>query len=1040
VAGYAELHCHTNFSLLDGACHPEDMTARAAEIGMPALAITDHNGLYGVPAFYKAARHLGIRPVIGAEITLEDGHHLTLLAKSNRGYSNLSRLITQAQLGHGKGEAALDPATLAGYSGDLLCLSGCKKGEIPSLLLRGKKQEALDSARRYLDIFGPGSFLIELQNNLCPEDTRLCRQLAGLADYLGLSYVATNNVHYARPEGYRLQDILVCIKNRVTLDESGDLRRPNSEFYLKSAEEMALLFREYPRALENTLRIAEECDVSLDFSRYRFPDFPLPPGETAGSFLARLCRERAAWRYGAVSGEVEKHLSHELELISRLGLSGYFLIVWDIMEYARTHNIPAQGRGSAANSIVAYILGITRVDPVRHRLFLGRFLNEEMSSLPDIDIDVSTNHREELIQYVYRKYGEEHTAMVCTYVTFKARNAIREVGKALGMPAHILDRMARAVSSYRSSGLEDDLEKMEQFRSYVTSVSWQQFLSLCREIADFPRHLSIHVGGMLISSCPLSEIVPLERAAMPGRVVCQWDKDGVEDAGLIKVDLLGLRMLSLIRETVETVERTRGVKVDLQKIPHDDQAVYDMICSADTMGVFQVESRAQMQTLPRTRPRSIDDLTVEVAIIRPGPIQGNMVHPYIRRRQGLEKVTYPLKVLEPVLEETLGVILFQEQVIKAAVAVAGFTPGEADSLRRAMSRKRSRKAMEGLRQRFIEGARSKGVSDRRAAEVFEKLRGFAEYGFCKSHAAGFALLAYESAWLKYHYAPEFYAALLNNQPMGFYSPEVILGDARRHGVKVLPVHINRSRGPCTVEEGRIRLGFRYVKEAGEAVIRKIEEARSIARFTSLGDLYQRVGLSRGVTENLILAGAMDCFGQPKRQLLWQLGLLERQGRDGLGLEYTDCQPELSAMTEIEDMAGEYEVQGLAAGRHPMEVMRPGISGDGVLRSSGVMALPSNTRVRTAGYVVCRQAPGTAKGHVFLTLEDEEGLLNVVLRPEVYEKYRYIARTEPLVLVEGTLEKKDGIINIIAECLCPLTVESNQQGVAEPPAPRARNFC
>jgi len=1036
---YCELHLHTNFSLLDGASHPQDVVARAGELGMPALAITDHDGLYGILPFSKCAREQGIKPLIGAEVTMESGRHLTLLARDMAGYSNLCHLLSHAHLGHSKGRPALDIDTLARHSAGLLCLSGCKKGEVPGLLLNGERDGAIAAARRYADIFGRDSFWIELHNNLCPEDKRLCRELVELAKALGLGYVATNNVHYARREGHRLQDILVCIRNRTTLDESHHLRRPNSEFYLKSGAEMAPLFADYPEALAGTLDIAERCDVSLDFSGYRFPDFPLPPGETAESFLARLCRERAGERYGDLSGEVEGRLSYELDLIAKLGLSGYFLIVGDIMDYARRSGIPAQGRGSAANSIVAYILGITRVDPIRHRLFLGRFLNEEMSSIPDIDIDISTNHREQLLQYVYGKYGEEHTAMVCSYVTFKARNAIREVGKALGLPAHVLDGMAKVVGSYRADGIEEDLVELEQFRSYITSMTWRQFLSLCQEIANFPRHLSIHVGGMLITSCPLTDIVPLERATMPGRVVCQWDKDAVDDAGLVKVDLLGLRMLSLVQEAKELIEQSRGITIDLDRIPHDDAAVYDMIGDADTLGVFQVESRAQMQTLPKTRPRSVEDLTVEVAIIRPGPIQGNMVHPYIRRRRGEEKVTYPLKRLKPILEETLGVILFQEQVIKVAVAVAGFSPGEADSLRRAMSRKRSRQAMEELKQRFLQGARKNGVKEKTAVEVFDQLKGFAEYGFCKSHAAGFALLAYESAWLKHHFAPEFYAALLNNQPMGFYTPEVIVGDARRHGVDVLPIHINKSLGRCTVEDGRVRLGFRYVKGVGEDAIGKLEESRA-APFSSLGELYREAGLSREVMENLILVGALDCFGEPKRQLLWQLGLLEQRGREELPLDFPEYQIPLPAMTALEEIAADYRVQGLSARLHSMEVLRPDISRDGVLRSSEVRALFNGTRVRTAGYVVCRQAPVTAKGFVFLTIEDEEGLLNIILKPPVYRKYRYIARMEPLIVVEGVVQISEGIINIVAQRLAPLREERQRQETLYPPAPKARNFC
>jgi len=1037
---YIELHCHSNFSLLDGASHPEELVARAGELSMPALAITDHDGLYGAIRFYKAARQAGIKPVIGTELTVDQRYHLTLLARDNRGYSNLCRLITRAQLDHRKGEPSIDSSVLASYSEGLICLSGCKKGEIPSLLLAGREREAEARAQQLHEIFDD-NFFIEVQNNLCAGDGHLCRQLIDLAKRLGLRYVATNNVHYATKDRHRLHDVLVCIRNGVTIDKSGRLRRPNAEFYLKPAGEMMALFSEYPEAVENGLYIADQCEVSLDFSSYRFPDFPLPDGETTDTFLAKLCWQKAKERYGELTGEVKRQLTYELDLISKLGLSGYFLIVWDIMDYARRNGIPAQGRGSAANSIVAYILGITRVDPIRHNLFVGRFINEEMSSLPDIDIDVSTNHRERLIQYVYQKYGEEHNTMVCTYVTFQARNAIRGVGKVLGMPAPILDRMAKAAGSYSARDIDEDLAGLEQFRSYVTSVPWQHFNSLCREIADFPRHLSIHVGGMIISSCPLTDIVPLERATMPGRVVCQWDKDGVEDAGLVKVDILGLRMLSLVQEAVELIQESRGIDIDLDQIPLDDEKVYDMICRADTMGVFQVESRAQMQTLPRTRPRSIEDLTVEVAIIRPGPLQGNMVHPYIRRRQGKEKVTYLHSKLKPILEETLGVILFQEQVLRSAIAIAGFTPGEADSLRRAMSRKRSRQAMEELRQRFLEGAKGNGINETTAIRVFNTLKGFAEYGFCKSHAAGFALLAYQSAWLKYYYPAEFYAALLNNQPMGFYTPEVIVGDAKRHGVQVLPVDINRSRARCSVEEGKLRLGFRYVKEMGETAIANLEKARDSAPFTSLRDFYRRTTLSREATENLILAGAMDCFGKPKRQLLWDLGILEHRGRDGLMLDYPGYQVPLPSMTELEELSAEYNVQGLSARLHPMQVIRKEISRDGMMRSSEILSLFSGTKVRTAGYVVCRQAPGTAKGHVFLTLEDEEGLLNIVLKPHIYQKHRYLVRTEPILLVEGVLQKREGIANIVAERIAPVRQErERQQALHPPPGPKARSFC
>jgi error-prone DNA polymerase len=1015
--GYVELHCHSNFSLLDGASHAEDLVSRAAELNMPALALTDHNGLYGAIRFYKACLEANIKPIIGAEMTLENGNHLTLLASNNTGYSNLCRLITRAQLEHRKGRPVLSLETLARHSAGLICLSGCRKGEIVSSIASGQMEHAYEVARRYIEMFGRENFHVELQNNFYPDDEHLCRDLVDLARSLELGYVATNNVHYANKENHRLHDVLTCIKNRTTLDECASLRL-NSEFHLKPFAEMAQLFQDYPRAISNTLAIAEQCNIDLDFSGYRFPEFLLPRGKTAKEYLAGLCWQKVHDRYN-MNSEIETRVNHELNLIEKLGLSGYFLIVWDIMDYAQRNGIPAQGRGSAANSIVAYILGITGVDPLKNKLFLGRFLNEEMSSVPDIDIDVSTNHREKLIQYVYEKYGQAHTAMVCTYVTFQARNAVREVGKVLGMPDNLLDKMAKSVSIYGARDLEQDLAGIEEFRPYLASVPWQEFISLCREIYDFPRHLSIHNGGMLISSCPLTDIVPLEKATMPGRIVCQWDKDGVADAGLIKVDLLGLRMLSLIREACEIVEEHHhNIRLTMNKLPLDDEGVYDMICRGDTIGVFQVESRAQMQTLPQMRPRSIEDLTIEVALIRPGPLQGNMVHPYIRRRKGLEKVTYLHPRLKPILEDTLGVLLFQEQVIQVATAIANFTPGEADSLRRAMSRKRSKDAMNEMRQRFIDGAKQNGVATSLANRIFESLEGFAEYGFCKSHAAGFALLCYQSAWLKKRYPAEFYCALLNNQPMGFYSPEVIVRDAKRHGVDVLPADINKSGIRCTVEGGKVRLGLMYVKEVGEKALSRIVTERERAPYSSLEDFYLRTRLERTPVENLILAGAFDSSGYQKRQLLWQLGLLEKKCPGEMPLEFGDSRVSLPDFTALEEMKVDYKVQWLSTKYHPMQVLRKDISGDGLLRSSELAQLSPDTRVRFAGYVIIRQRPATAKGFAFLTLEDEDGMVNVIIRPQVYKRYRQVFKLEPMIVVEGTIQKRD-TLNIIAETLAPL---------------------
>ncbi len=1017
---YVELHCHSAFSLLDGASLPEELARRAAELDMPALALTDHDGLYGAVRFVRACEHEGVKPIVGTELTLDGGYHITLLAMDALGYSNLCRIITAAQLAGAKGNPFLTWEVLASYAGGLICLSGCREGELTRLMRGARSSQAYAAAGRYIEVFGRDRFYIELQHTMYPEDTTLCADLAALARECRVCCVATNNVHYARRKEHRLHDVLTCIRTHSTLDNCTELKL-NAEFYLKSHEEMQALFREYPGALYATAELAGRCNVTLEFSGYRFPEFSLPEGESAKSYLARVCRERVRGRYGDVTEEVASRVAHELALIARLELSGYFLIVWDIMEYARQHGIPAQGRGSAANSIVAYVLGITKVDPIRNRLFLGRFLNDEMSSIPDIDIDVSTAHREKLIQYVYEKYGREHAAMVCTYITFQSRNALREVGKVLGIPLHVTDRLSKSASwsGYGSRDVRKELSGIEEFAPYFSKVTFQEYLSICRQLEDYPRHLSIHNGGILISSCPLTELVPLERAAMPGRVVCQWDKDSVADAGLIKIDLLGLRMLSMLDEARVLVEHERNVTLDLDALPQDDASVYDMICRCDTIGVFQIESRAQMQTLPRTRPRSIDDLTVEVSIVRPGPIQGNMVHPYIRRRNGVEKVSYLHPSLEPVLGETLGVILFQEQVIQAAVALAGFTPGEADTLRRAMSRKRSVEAIAQLRARFMQGALAAGVDARSADRVFASLEGFAQYGFCKSHAAGFALICYQSAWLKYYYPVEFYCALLNNQPMGFYRPEVLVHDAQRHGVRVLPVDANLSDAACGIEGGCIRLGFLYVKGMGGRMIQRVLKERQRGEFLSVDDFCLRTGLPGGVVENLILAGAFDFFGRTRREMLWQLGIVEKRTPGELPLQSSGEAVSLPKMSSLEEMRYDYTVQEMSTTHHPMRVLRAELPENGLVRSSDLPKLDDGDGVKIAGYVIMKQRPPTAKGFAFITMEDEDGTINVIIRPDVYERHRQVCIFNPVLVVEGILQKKNGTLNVRAHEISPL---------------------
>ncbi|MGD0236905.1 MAG: error-prone DNA polymerase [Syntrophorhabdales bacterium] len=1013
---YIELHAHSNFSLLDGASTVEQLVEAACNAGMGGLALTDHNGLYAAPQFFRAAKEAGIKPVIGAELTLEGSFHITLLVKNSAGYTNLSRLITRAQLAGSKGDPKLTFTDLAERSEGLICLSGCSKGEIASLMLKGKKDEALQAAQKYSALFGPDHFYIELQHHLHPEDAKLCRQLVELAGRLGLRSVATNNVHYSAREDHRLQDILVCIKNRVTLDNSAEFRRPNSEYYFKGAHNMLALSLFPEEAISRTLAIAEQCAFDLNFSSYRFPDFDVPSNETAESYLRELCIEGIRKRYGELNDTIMERLNYEFKLIEGKGLFGYFLIVRDIMEFARKNGILAQGRGSAASSLVAYALGITPVDPIRHKLFVGRFLNE--FGIPDIDIDISTNRREEVIQYVYEKYGREHAAMVCTYVTFRARNAVREVGKVLGLPSHILDRMAKSLSSYSAAHAIDDLKEIAEFRGYLGSDAWEHFASMCKKIADFPRHLSIHVGGMIISSKPVSEIVPVEWARAEGRVVCQWDKDGVDGAGLIKVDLLGLRMLSLISDATEFIEDECGTPLDLDQLPMDDPAVYDLITKADTIGVFQVESRAQMQSLPRVKPRTLEDLGVEVAIIRPGPLQGNMVHPYMRRRQGVEPVLYLHPLLEPVLNETLGVILFQEQILQVAIVIAGFTAGEANKLRKAMGRKNAFAELQKWRGRFVAGAGTRGIDEGTANRIFDLIGGFAEFGFCKSHAMSFALLCYRSAFLKKYYPVAFYCALLNNQPMGFYTPEVIIGDAKRHGVTILPVEINTSIWQCGIEKPPasgypIRLGFRYVKEMGEDRAGKIIAARVRGAFTSLKEFCFRTRLDKESIQNLIAVGAFDGIDRSRRYLLWELGTIEMTGYDGMDFSASE-RVALDAMTSRDELVADYSIQGFSARRHLLEEYRERLKHMGAVGSSQIGRSVSGGDVRIGGLTVCLQMPPTAKGFAFLTLEDEEGLTNVVLRPDVYRAYRQIVRLEPLIMVEGTIQKEDGVVNLIAK--------------------------
>ncbi len=1043
---YVELHCHSNFSLLDGASHPEELVARAAALDMPALALTDHNAVYGAPRFVGAAREYGLRPILGAELTLSDGHHLTLLVENQAGWHNLCYLISRARHQMPKGQASLPAEELVGCSNGLIALSGCRKGKVAAALQRGDRQAALAAARDYQELFGRDHFWIELQRHCLPDDGQLVAKLTALADYLQIGCVATNNVHYAGPKRQCLQDVLVCIGHRpagrtedgpLTLDRATRLRRLNSEYYLKSARQMADLFADQPLALANTIHLAERCQFDLQYGLQDLPHFPTPHGMSSGAYLRRLCEEGLAERYPLSSSrerqEVKRQrsarqlLGHELTIIEQAGLANYFLIVWDIVRFARQADIRCQGRGSAANSLVAYLLYISPVDPLAHDLVFERFLSGERQVAPDIDIDFDAQRREEVIQYIYKTYGAEHTAMACTFVTFRSRSALRDTGKALDLSEEAIVEARRVIEEQSAKNGQQPDSSRPSSSSLHSPEANNLLLDLAQQIDGFPRHLGIHSGGMIITGSPLMGRVPTEPATMPDRVVVQWDKEGLEDVGLVKIDILGLRMLSAISETLDWIEKISGTALDLDALSFDDPAVYEMIGRADTVGVFQVESRAQAQMLPRMKPNCFNDLVVAISLIRPGPIQGNMVHPYLRRRLSLEPVTYAHPSLEPALAETLGVILFQEQVLKVARDLAGFTPGQGEQLRRALGSKWAAERIERFQADFLAGAVAKGVSQETAELVFDQLRAFGGYSFAKSHAAAFAVLVYQSAWLKrYHFVP-FYTALLNNQPMGFWNPAVLVNEARRAGVPVLPVDIHLSPAQCTPEAAggssraecnSIRLGFNYVKGLREEHIERLLAARAEAPFTTLADFCKRVRSGRRATENLIMAGAMDGWGLPRRQLLWELESIHDQEGE-LELVFSNEEVTLPTLSPAEAMLGEQEVLGLSTGDHIMTFFRRWLEERRILGSEGLLGCANGQRVLVAGLVVVHQSPPTAKGHHFITLEDESGMINVIIRPQIYARYRRTWREHRLLIVEGDVQQESGVTSLLARRVRPL---------------------
>ncbi len=1199
---YAELHCHSTFSLLDGASDPERLVERAVELGLPALALTDHDDLGGAVRFATAAKAANLAGIIGAEVTVEmvdggrqmvdDGalpsafhhlpsacSHLLLLAESHTGYANLSSLITRARMDNPRGTPRVSLDTLAQHADGLYALTGCPRGAVPQALLRGGRDAACETLATLLDIFGR-RVAVEVWDHAVPDERDLVRELIALARALDVPWVVTNDVHYARATQRLAHDVLCALRHGEPLDAMGTRLRPNGEWYLKGHAQMRRRWQDDDAGIRQTLVIAERCAFRLQDLKPRLPHFMLPPGVSEDEYLARLveggAEERWGWRRTA---RHDKQLEHELALIAKLGLAGYFLIVWDIVRFARREGVLCQGRGSAANSAVCYCLGITAVDPIKLELLFERFLSEERTEAPDIDIDFAHRDRERVLQYVYEKYGREHAAMVCEHITWRGRSAVRDAARVLGFSPQQAEELSLVADRFSAKRTAEAIRQMvdgrgemvddgalpstinhlpspapspadpfapeiidtlgpagytkrldartvadrlgmqfmpgtqayaqmraerEAHRTLTAGNSGQRvegtrqktdnnsaapsaicplpfaasqqpsalsaLADIVESLHEAPRHRGIHVGGFVLTEQPLRTIVPIEPAAMEARTVIQWEKDDLDPVGLVKIDLLGLGMLTLLQDCIKYVRATRGVTIELSQLDTRDQAVYDDLCNADTVGVFQVESRAQMNTLPRLKPRCFYDLVVEVALIRPGPIQGEMVHPYLRRRAGEEVVTYPHPSLEPVLKRTMGVPLFQEQGMQVAIVAAGFTPGEADVLRKAMGHKRSHERMAAICQKMIEGMKANGIADDVAHRIYNQINAFADYGFPESHAASFALIVYASAYLRHYYAAEYLCAILNAQPMGFYSEGTLVEDAKRHGVKVLSADVTRSGwdhqmvcadgkivrpkdgvvftadGGATAADGArktadggrqptdgrqtppvVRLGLRSIRGLGPDARERIGRARAGGAFRSIDDFVHRTRLDRRALRLLAEAGALDAFvrdepmARRRRVALWKVLEAQRGSGGPLALFPEVAVPAtLPAYTAPELTEADYRLTGVSLHGHPMRHLRALLKLNDVATAKQLLdGGRDGAPVGMAGLVICRQRPGTAKGFVFLTLEDETGMVNVVVTPQAFERQALLISRTPLLLVRGVLQVEQRVVNIRAREFVPL---------------------
>ena len=1084
---YIELHARSAFSFLEGASVPEELIAAALELEMPAIALLDRDGVYGSPRFHLAGKKNGIKAHIGAEITVQNpgksqngSRHtpntfsIPLLVNNRTGYQNLCRMITLMKMRvpkHAKpGECAVTPDELAEYAEGLVCLTGAYDGPLAKALHHRDTENTKEAQRRaewLVDVFGKGNVYAELQRHFNREEEARNQAVMDVARRLGLPLLATNGVCHARTAQREVSDVFTCIRNHARLETAGRLLAMNSERYLKSARTMQQLFADLPEAIDNTVELSSRLEFTLADLGYEFPRYPVPSAETMTSFLRQRTEEGARLRYTGQNGKpsyerARPQIERELVLIEKLKLEGYFLIVWDIVQFCNNKGILIQGRGSAANSAVCYSLGITAVDPVGMELLFERFLSEERGEWPDIDLDLpSGDQRESAIQYVYQRYGKLGAAMTANVITYRGRSAAREVGKALGFDDETLGRLSGLVHTWEWKDPKDSSER--QFRDAgldLRNPRIKKFFQLYEMVQDLPRHLGQHSGGMVICQGQLDSVVPLEHAAMPGRVVVQWDKEDCADLGLIKVDLLGLGMMAALEDSIKLIRDSYKEEVDLAHLPQDDEAVYAALQKADTIGLFQVESRAQMSCLPRLRPQKFYDIVVQVAIIRPGPIVGNMVHPYLKRRQGREAVVYAHPLLEPVLKRTLGVPLFQEQLLKMAMICADFSGGEAEELRRAFGFKRSEARMKEIEVKLRRGMARNGLTSKTQDEIVQAITSFALYGFPESHAASFALIAYASAYLKCHYLAAFTAAILNNQPMGFYQPFTLVKDAQRHGLEVRPVDVTRSDWLCTIEkkEGKgeggkgkdlaMRLGLRYVKGLSEASGEAIVREREKHAFISIDDLRNRVPeLRKDEMRKLAAVGAMNfiqdnvrhtlvCRSREpaipgdklkwightnRRDALWQVERVVRPaGELYEELHEKDSNSPLTPMTRPERMDADFRGTGLTIGRHPVAYQRAELNKLGACRAIDMQKMNDGSMVQVAGWVIVRQRPGTAKGFVFLTLEDETGVANVIITPQLFDKYRLVLVDHPFLLISGTLQNQDNVVSVKARSVHALS--------------------